>query len=107
MNDMRFVLLQKCTLIHCDLKQPSRTVATIAHRFELSQVQLGTLLHFKSQMDGKRAREKESPQRALRIMPAPHREYAFVESFVLCVHAMEARDEKNQAAIKYETTFSL
>jgi len=71
MNDMRFVLLQKYTLI-CDLKQPSRTVAAIAHRFELSQVQLGTLLHFKSQMDDKRAREKESPQRVLRIMRPHH-----------------------------------
>lgn len=60
------------------------------------------LRRFKSQMWMVRARERK------RIFSkgfknnafAPHREYAFVKSFVLCAHATGARDEKSQAAIK-------
>lgn len=81
--------------------EPSETVAAIAHRFELSQVQLGTSLRFKSQMDGKSAREKESSQRVLRIMRSRHiANTLFVGSFVLCAHATRAENEKSQAAIK-------
>lgn len=74
----------------------SGTVAAIPHRFELSQVQLGTSLRFKSQMDGESVREKESPQSFKNNASASHREYAFVKSFVLCARATRTRNEKKQ-----------